>query len=68
LAASAVALDTGNATIALAAAAELDFVSLPDALEIVSPPGRGTLNRSGVARGVRTGAAALLVAFAVVAS
>lgn len=29
------ALDTGNATIALAAAAELDFVSLPDALEIV---------------------------------
>jgi hypothetical protein len=29
------ALDTGNATIALAAAADLDFVSLPDALEIV---------------------------------
>jgi hypothetical protein len=29
------ALDGGNATIALAAAAELDFVSLPDALEIV---------------------------------
>jgi hypothetical protein len=29
------ALDTGNATIALAAAAELDFVSLPDALELV---------------------------------
>jgi hypothetical protein len=28
-------LDTGNPTIALAAAAELDFVSLPDALEIV---------------------------------
>lgn len=29
------ALDTGNAAIALSAAAELDFVSLPDALEIV---------------------------------
>src|SRR5688500_11438572 len=29
------ALDTGNPTIALAAAAELDYVSLPDALEIV---------------------------------
>jgi hypothetical protein len=29
------ALDTGNATIALAAAAEVDFVSLPDSLEIV---------------------------------
>jgi hypothetical protein len=29
------ALDTGNPTIALAAAAELDFVNLPDALEIV---------------------------------
>jgi hypothetical protein len=29
------ALDTGNPTIAFAAAAELDFVSLPDALEIV---------------------------------
>ena len=29
------ALGTGNPTIALAAAAELDFVSLPDALEIV---------------------------------
>jgi len=29
------ALDTGNVTIALAAAAELDFVSLPDALELV---------------------------------
>ena len=29
------ALDTGNPTIALAAAAELDFVSLPDALELV---------------------------------
>jgi hypothetical protein len=29
------ALDSGNATIALAAAAELDYVSLPDALEIV---------------------------------
>jgi hypothetical protein len=28
-------LDTGNPTIALAAAAELDFVSLPDALELV---------------------------------
>ena len=28
------ALDTGNPTIALAAAAELDFVSLPDALEL----------------------------------
>jgi hypothetical protein len=38
------ALDTGNATIALAAAAELDYVSLPDALEIVlllvDEPGR----------------------------
>jgi hypothetical protein len=29
------ALDTGNVTIALAAAAELDFVSRPDALELV---------------------------------
>jgi hypothetical protein len=29
------ALDTGSATTALAAAAELDWVSLPDALEIV---------------------------------
>ena len=29
------ALDTSNPTIALAAAAELDFVSLPDALELV---------------------------------
>ena len=29
------ALDTGNPTIALAAAADLDFVSLPDALELV---------------------------------
>jgi hypothetical protein len=29
------ALDSGNATVALAAAAELDFVSLPDALELV---------------------------------
>jgi hypothetical protein len=29
------ALDTGNPTIALAAAAELDFVSLPEALELV---------------------------------
>ena len=29
------ALDTGNATIALAAATELDFVSLPEALELV---------------------------------
>jgi hypothetical protein len=29
------ALDTGNPTIALAAAAELEFVSLPDALELV---------------------------------
>jgi hypothetical protein len=29
------ALDTGNPTIVLAAAAELDFVSLPDALELV---------------------------------
>lgn len=29
------ALDSGNPTIALAAAAELDFVSLPDALELV---------------------------------
>jgi hypothetical protein len=29
------ALDTGNTPIALAAAAELDFVSLPDALELV---------------------------------
>jgi hypothetical protein len=29
------ALDTGNPTIALAAAAELDFVGLPDALELV---------------------------------
>ena len=29
------ALDTGNATIALAAAADLDYVSLPDALELV---------------------------------
>jgi hypothetical protein len=29
------ALDTGNPTIALAAAAELDFVSLPDSLELV---------------------------------
>jgi hypothetical protein len=29
------ALDTGNPTIALAAAAELDFVSLPDALELL---------------------------------
>jgi hypothetical protein len=29
------ALDTGNPTIARAAAAELDFVSLPDALELV---------------------------------
>jgi hypothetical protein len=29
------ALDTRNPTIALAAAAELDFVSLPDALELV---------------------------------
>jgi hypothetical protein len=28
------ALDGGNPTIALAAAAELDFVSLPDALEV----------------------------------
>lgn len=27
--------DGGNATIALAAATELDFVSLPDALELV---------------------------------
>jgi hypothetical protein len=38
------ALDTGNPTIALAAAAELDFVSLPDALELVlllvDDPGR----------------------------
>jgi hypothetical protein len=38
------ALDAGNTTIALAAAAELDFVSLPDALEIVlllvDEPGR----------------------------
>jgi hypothetical protein len=38
------ALDTGNPTIALAAAAELDFVSLPDALELVlllvDEPGR----------------------------
>jgi hypothetical protein len=38
------ALDTGNPTIALAAAAELDYVSLPDALEIVlllvDEPGR----------------------------
>ena len=31
------ALDTGNPAIALAAAAELDFVSLPDALEKVEP-------------------------------
>jgi hypothetical protein len=29
------ALDIGNPTIALAAAADLDFVSLPDALELV---------------------------------
>jgi hypothetical protein len=29
------ALDTGNVTIALAAAADLDYVSLPDALELV---------------------------------
>jgi hypothetical protein len=29
------ALDTGNPTIALTAAAELEYVSLPDALEIV---------------------------------
>ena len=29
------ALDTGNPTIALAAAADLDFVSLPDALELL---------------------------------
>ena len=29
------ALDTGNPTIALAAAADLDYVSLPDALELV---------------------------------
>ena len=29
------ALDTGNPTVALAAAADLDFVSLPDALELV---------------------------------
>lgn len=29
------ALDTGNPTIPLAAAAELDFLSLPDALELV---------------------------------
>jgi hypothetical protein len=38
------ALDTGNPTIALAAAAELDFVSLPEALElvllVVDQPGR----------------------------
>jgi len=38
------ALDTGNATIELAAAAELDSVSLPDALELVllllDEPGR----------------------------
>jgi hypothetical protein len=34
-AASARALDGGNPTIALAAATELDFVSLPDALELV---------------------------------
>jgi hypothetical protein len=37
------ALDRGDATEALAAAAELDFVSLPDALEIVllvDEPGR----------------------------
>lgn len=38
------ALDGGNATIALGAAAELDFVSLPDALELVlllvDDPGR----------------------------
>ena len=38
------ALDTGNPTIALAAASELDFVSLPDALELVlllvDDPGR----------------------------
>jgi hypothetical protein len=38
------ALDAGNPTIALAAAAELDYVSLPDALEIVlllvDEPGR----------------------------
>ncbi|HEU4449739.1 MAG TPA: hypothetical protein VFR63_07140 [Gaiellaceae bacterium] len=29
------ALETGDATVALAAAAQLDFVSLPDALELV---------------------------------
>jgi hypothetical protein len=38
------ALDCGNATIALAAATELDFVSLPDALELalllVDEPGK----------------------------
>ena len=38
------ALDTGNATIELAAAAELDSVSLPDALELIllllDEPGR----------------------------
>ena len=38
------ALDGGNLTIALAAASELDFVSLPDALELVlllvDDPGR----------------------------
>ena len=38
------ALDTGNPTIALAAAADLDYVSLPDALELVlllvDDPGR----------------------------
>jgi hypothetical protein len=38
------ALDTGNPTIALAAATELEFVSLPDALELVlllvDDPGR----------------------------
>ena len=40
------ALDTGNPTIALAAAAELDYISLPDALELVlllvdDPEGEG---------------------------
>ena len=34
------ALDGGNVTIALAAAAELDWVSLPDALELVAPASR----------------------------
>jgi hypothetical protein len=60
------ALDTGNPTIALAAAAELDFVSLPDSLELVlllvNEPGKfrraalrrhAPLLRRGSGRGVQ---------------